>query len=216
MKGVPHRLLLGQGHIGQAALSGETVFVPDLTQAPGADAQFTLREGMVAEKANPLLAKGRLIGVLAVFTRRHWDLSPEEEEFLEALLGQGAVALANALTFQELLKSQRELEAANDLTLWGWAKAVELRDQETAGPTARVTELTLRLARALGVPEEDLEHIRRGAILHDVGEGEHGKELVAHAQDGEEENPAQARKEGPGEPFRGVKTIALGKSLQKP
>jgi putative nucleotidyltransferase with HDIG domain len=55
------------------------------------------------------------------------------------------------------------------LTLWGWAKAVELRDQETAGHTERVTALTLRLARALGVPEEDLEHIRRGAILHDVG-----------------------------------------------
>ncbi|WCM39369.1 PAS domain S-box protein [Thermus antranikianii] len=169
MKGVPHRLLLGQGHIGQAALSGETVFVPDLTQDPGADAQFTLREGLVAEKAYPLFAKGRLLGVLAVFTRRPWDLSPEEEEFLEALIGQGAVALDNALTFQELLKSQRELEAAYDLTLWGWAKAVELRDQETAGHTERVTELTLRLARALGVPEEDLEHIRRGAILHDVG-----------------------------------------------
>jgi putative nucleotidyltransferase with HDIG domain len=46
---------------------------------------------------------------------------------------------------------------------------VELRDQETAGHTERVTALTLRLARALGVPEEDLEHIRRGAILHDVG-----------------------------------------------
>lgn len=68
----------------------------------------------------------------------------------------------NALTFQELLKSQRELEAAYDLTLWGWAKAVELRDQETAGHTERVTELTLRLARALGVPEEDLDDIRRG------------------------------------------------------
>lgn len=46
---------------------------------------------------------------------------------------------------------------------------MELRDQETAGHTERVTSLTLRLARALGVPEEDLEHLRRGAILHDVG-----------------------------------------------
>lgn len=84
-------------------------------------------------------------------------------------MGQGAVALDNALTFQELLKSQRELEAAYDLTLWGWTRTVELRDQETAGHTQRVTELTLRLSKALGVPEEDLEHIRRGAILHDMG-----------------------------------------------
>lgn len=44
-----------------------------------------------------------------------------------------------------------------------------MRDQETAGHTQRVTELTLKLARKLGLPEEDLEHLRRGAILHDVG-----------------------------------------------
>ncbi|WP_240695469.1 PAS domain S-box protein [Thermus tengchongensis] len=168
-RAAPQRFLLGQGHIGQAALSGEPVFVPNLAQDPGSNPELTRKEGFLAEKAYPLFAKGKLLGVLAVFTRRPWDLSPEDEEFLEALAAQGAIALDNALTFQELLKSQRELEAAYDLTLWGWAKAVELRDQETAGHTERVTELTLRLARALGVPEEDLDDIRRGAILHDVG-----------------------------------------------
>ncbi|WP_206202074.1 PAS domain S-box protein [Thermus caldilimi] len=168
-RAVPRRLLLGQGHVGRAALTGEVVFVPDLAQDPGTEPEFTLKEGLVAEKAYPLFAKGRLLGVLATFTRRPWNLAPEDEEFLESLVSQGAVALDNALTFQDLLKSQRELEAAYDLTLWGWAKAVELRDQETAGHTERVTELTLRLARALGVPEEDLDDIRRGAILHDVG-----------------------------------------------
>ncbi|AEV16610.1 HD-hydrolase domain protein [Thermus sp. CCB_US3_UF1] len=166
---LPARIPLGQGHVGRAALLGEKVAVDDLRQNPGANPSFTLEEGLQAERAYPLFAKGRLLGVLALFTRRPWDLSPEDEEFLEALAGQGAVALDNARTFQELLKSQRELEAAYDLTLWGWAKAVELRDQETAGHTERVTELTLRLARALGVPEEDLDDLRRGAILHDVG-----------------------------------------------
>jgi PAS domain S-box-containing protein len=168
-KALPHHIPLGQGHVGRAALLGEVVHVPDLTQDPGTSPEFTLKEGLVVERAYPLFAKGQLLGVLAVFTRGPWNLSPEDEEFLEALATQGAIALDNALTFQELLKSQRELEAAYDLTLWGWAKAVELRDQETAGHTERVTELTLRLARALGVPEEDLDDMRRGAILHDVG-----------------------------------------------
>ncbi|GLV47246.1 hypothetical protein TJA_04190 [Thermus sp. LT1-2-5] len=165
----PKRVLLGQGHVGKAALLGEVVHVLDLGQDPGAIPELMQKEGFVAERVYPLFAKGKLLGALAVFTRRPWNLSPEEEEFLEALVGQGAVALDNALTFQELQKSQRELEAAYELTLLGWAKAVELRDQETAGHTERVTELTLRLARALDVPEEDLDHIRRGAILHDVG-----------------------------------------------
>ncbi|WP_105317660.1 PAS domain S-box protein [Thermus tenuipuniceus] len=166
---LPKEIRLGQGHVGQAALEGRKVAVDDLTRQPGAHPDFTLKEGLVAERVYPLLAKGKLLGALAVFTRRPWDLSSEDEEFLEALATQGAIALDNARTFQELLKSQRELEAAYDLTLWGWAKAVELRDQETAGHTERVTELTVRLSRALGVPEEDLDDIRRGAILHDVG-----------------------------------------------
>ncbi|GAA6735485.1 PAS domain S-box protein [Thermus oshimai] len=166
---LPQRVGLGEGHVGRAALEGKGVHVQDLAESLGAHPQFTLEEGLVSERAYPLFAKGRLLGVLAAFTRRPWDLAPEEEEFLEALVGQGAVALDNALTFQELQRKSLELEAAYDLTLWGWAKAVELRDQETAGHTERVTSLTLRLARALGVPEEELEHLRRGAILHDVG-----------------------------------------------
>ena len=79
------------------------------------------------------------------------------------------MALESLRSLEDLLRAQRELEAAYELTLWGWAKAVELRDQETSGHTERVTALTLHLARTLGVAEEDLEHIRRGAILHDVG-----------------------------------------------
>jgi PAS domain S-box-containing protein/putative nucleotidyltransferase with HDIG domain len=166
---LPKRIPLGVGPVGQAALEAQVVHVQNLAQNPGTHPEFPLREGLVSERAYPLFAKGRLLGVLAAFTRKPWDLAPEEEEFLEALVAQGAIALDNALTFQALQKTQQELEAAYDLTLWGWAKAVELRDQETAGHTERVTALTLRLARALGVPEEDLEHIRRGAILHDVG-----------------------------------------------
>jgi putative nucleotidyltransferase with HDIG domain len=63
----------------------------------------------------------------------------------------------------------KELAEAYDTTLEGWALALELRDKETEGHSRRVTETTLKVARALDVPEEDLVHIRRGAILHDIG-----------------------------------------------
>ena len=58
---------------------------------------------------------------------------------------------------------------AYDTTLEGWARALELRDQETEGHSKRVVELTLVLARALGIPNEERIHIRRGALLHDIG-----------------------------------------------
>jgi putative nucleotidyltransferase with HDIG domain len=49
------------------------------------------------------------------------------------------------------------------------ARALELRDKETEGHTQRVTEMTVRLARELGMADEELVHIRRGALLHDIG-----------------------------------------------
>ncbi len=64
---------------------------------------------------------------------------------------------------------QRKLRLAYDTTLEGWARALELRDKETEGLSQRVTELTLKLARRLKVSPQDLDHIRRGALLHDIG-----------------------------------------------
>ena len=62
-----------------------------------------------------------------------------------------------------------ELAESYDTTLEGWAKALELRDKETEGHTWRVTELTMKLALAMDIPYEEFDHMRRGAILHDIG-----------------------------------------------
>ena len=76
----------------------------------------------------------------------------------------------------ERIHSQRALQTAHEnlqeayeRTIEGWVRALDLRDRETEGHTQRVTELTLKFARALGFSDEDLVHIRRGALLHDMG-----------------------------------------------
>ena len=71
----------------------------------------------------------------------------------------------------EKLVAQRtmELASAYESTLEGWAMAMELREQETAGHCHRVVELTLNFANRLGIPQDDLIHIHRGALLHDIG-----------------------------------------------
>ena len=66
-------------------------------------------------------------------------------------------------------KSQNDLLNAYDNTLLGWSRALDLRDQGTEGHTQRVTTLTVEFARAYGIPEDEIIHIRRGAILHDIG-----------------------------------------------
>ena len=62
-----------------------------------------------------------------------------------------------------------ELTLAYDATIEGWSRALELRDKETEGHSRRVTEMTVRLARAFGISEEELVQVRWGALLHDIG-----------------------------------------------
>ncbi len=68
-----------------------------------------------------------------------------------------------------LNQSRSDLLEAYDSALFGWSKALELRDKETEGHTQRVMEVSLALAHELGLSEEEQVHIRRGAILHDIG-----------------------------------------------
>jgi len=70
---------------------------------------------------------------------------------------------------EKLECAHRDLEEAYDSTIQGWARALELRDYESAGHSRRVTEMTLVVSRAYGLSEEEIPHIRRGALLHDIG-----------------------------------------------
>ena len=62
-----------------------------------------------------------------------------------------------------------DLVQAYEATIEGWSRALDLRDHETEGHTQRVAEMTVKLARAIGIPESEWIHIRRGALLHDIG-----------------------------------------------
>jgi PAS domain S-box-containing protein len=65
--------------------------------------------------------------------------------------------------------AHNDLQEAYDRTIEGWVRALDLRDRETEGHTQRVTELTIKVAKNLGFSTEELIHIRRGALLHDMG-----------------------------------------------
>lgn len=69
----------------------------------------------------------------------------------------------------QLEAAHSELQQTYDATMEGWVRALDLRDKETEGHTQRVTEMTVRLAQAAGITGEELTHIRRGALLHDIG-----------------------------------------------
>ena len=70
---------------------------------------------------------------------------------------------------QQIQALNAELLIAYDETLEGWARALDLRDQNTEDHSVRVVDVTMELARMMGIPEADLVHVRRGALLHDIG-----------------------------------------------
>jgi len=70
---------------------------------------------------------------------------------------------------QNLQQSHNEMVTIYDSTLEGWAKILELRDKETSGHSQRVVDLTMSLAPLMGIPEEQMENLHRGVLLHDIG-----------------------------------------------
>lgn len=164
-------LRIGEGLAGVAALERRTISVPDLRESSVGFKRAALigGEDIVAYYAVPLISKGIVKGVLELMHRSPLALDRERQDFLEAMASQAAIAIDNAVLFDDLQRSNTELVLAYDATLEGWARALDLRDRVTERHTERVTELTVNLARAMGVREEDIVHIRRGALLHDIG-----------------------------------------------
>ncbi|MGA7733350.1 MAG: HD domain-containing phosphohydrolase [Chloroflexia bacterium] len=180
---------------GRAALERKMVQVPDLSKLSVLSCQLSVTDGRISPADNsslhahqpttdnrqpatdipgayfalPLMAKGKVMGVLEVYHRTPLNPQAEWLHFLETLAGQTAIAVDNALLFQDLQRYNLELSLAYDTTLEGWSHALDLRDRETEGHTQRVTEMTVRLARTMGIDETALVQIRRGALLHDIG-----------------------------------------------
>ncbi len=165
------RVHLGDAGAGQVGLERKALHIADLT-TEGTQfkrAELIKEDGFVEYYAVPLVAKGQLKGVLETFHRSRLDLDLEWVNFLETLGGQAAIAIDNAQLFEGMQRSNLELVTAYDATIAGWSHAMDLRDKETEGHTLRVTELTLQLAEKMGVSQRELVHMRRGALLHDIG-----------------------------------------------
>jgi response regulator RpfG family c-di-GMP phosphodiesterase len=172
---------------GYAILNRRTVYIADLNQitdaagkplpelnsngmpndlSPMLESSHTLAtmraESFASFYGVPLFFGGQPKGLLQLFHRTPIDPGTDWLNFLETLASQASIAISNAELFAYLAQSY-------DATLQGWVGALDLRDKETEGHSLRVTEMTVHLARQMGLHEDELVHIRRGALLHDIG-----------------------------------------------
>ncbi len=163
---------LGEGGAGRVVLERRPINIPDVRRPDAEIVRSTLleEEGLTAYYGLPLIAKGHVKGVLELF--HHAPISPEQEEldFLNTLTDQAAIAIEDAQLFENLQRANNTLTRAYDATIESWARSLELRNANRAGHTQRVTEMTMHLCRTMGLNDAEMVHIRRGAMLHDIGE----------------------------------------------
>ncbi len=165
------RIKLGESYAGKVALGRRLVQIPNLMDQPDNlfAAGISEEENFTSYYGAPLIVKGKVMGVLETFHRSIVERDQEWLDLFSALAGQAAIAIENADLFGNLQTSNINLRSAYDATIEGWSRALDLRDKETEGHTQRVTEMTMRLATAMGLGDAEILHIRRGALLHDIG-----------------------------------------------
>ncbi len=155
-----------QGISGWVIQHGEVVRSNNLKNDPHyIETFFGLQAGLYV----PIKIGERVIGVISIESERADAFSESDERLTMTLAAQAAIAISNALLLGDLKASNMELSQAYDATIAGWSGALDLRDKETEGHSQRVTEMTLKLARAFGLTDDELLHARRGALLHDIG-----------------------------------------------
>lgn len=165
-------LLTDHPHVRRSIESRTPVFISSVAAADltAEERKVVERRGLVSLLYVPVVARDRTEGVLIVGTdTEKGEFTEREVDLCRALSVEIGYALANARLYESVEAAARELRTAYDATLEGWSRALEMRDQETAGHTERVAELAVELGRALGLPGERLGDLRRGALLHDIG-----------------------------------------------
>ncbi|HZW05177.1 MAG TPA: HD domain-containing phosphohydrolase, partial [Anaerolineaceae bacterium] len=140
------------GHLHQAAR---------LTMGTDVHVQPTLTVAMVS--------KGEEIGVIQVQAKEHHSFTEAEGALLSWIANTAAAAIQSSRLCEQLHQTNQSLDKAFEATLDSLARALELREQENRGHTDRVILMTVELASRMGISGKDLERIRFGALLHDIG-----------------------------------------------
>jgi len=120
------------------------------------------KQGIKSFLVLPIILKKGLSGIMTLGYLKPPVHSQEDLSQARQLADQMAVALSNA----HLIK---ELDQLNWGALTALARAIDAKSPWTAGHSERVTSWSLKIARVLGLSQEEIDALRRGGLLHDLG-----------------------------------------------
>jgi putative nucleotidyltransferase with HDIG domain len=120
-----------------------------------------MRSGADDYLVKPLHENAVLASLESALHKRRLERQVEDyRQHLEEMVATRTVQLREAL---------HQIERSYEDTLQALGAAIDLRDNETAGHSQRVSRYSLALARTLGWSEDQLGSLARGAYLHDIG-----------------------------------------------
>lgn len=124
---------------------------------------------LITRRVESLVHAASRLGEGDLAARAGQEMNYGRDEIGELAVVFDAMAESIKSREDQLRETHNDLASAVEATIEGWARALERRDSDTQGHTRRVAEMAVQLSRTMGVPEEDIVHIRRGALLHDIG-----------------------------------------------
>ncbi|HLW60812.1 MAG TPA: HD domain-containing phosphohydrolase [bacterium] len=113
----------------------------------------------------PLRSESDIIGTLGLGRKRGSDthlFADSEVRLLEGIAEIGGTAVRRARLFQNLEKSYMQMVIS-------LARTMDARDHYTSGHSERIAVWAEAVARALECDDPDVQDIRWGALLHDIG-----------------------------------------------
>lgn len=160
------------GLAGHVATTGETINIKEAYNDPRFNKDIDQRTGYRTKTILCMPIRNinhEIVGVFQVLNKLEGQFSETDEDLLIAIGSSAGIALENARLFnhqQKMLEEQKSLFSSFIDTL---SASIDARDKITSGHSFRVTLYATLIAQELEIDEKEVELIRQGAILHDIG-----------------------------------------------
>ncbi len=146
-----------------------TIYDREVLKTVFVSPQWLAQENIVCVELTPLIAKGQTRGILGIFYRHECPAHPKEHALIQAIARQTALGVEHIQLFEQLQHTTLQLAAAQDQVLEHWALLVEAHGQEPSGATLNMANIAVSIGQMLHLSDEDIHHLRRGILLHDIG-----------------------------------------------